>query len=173
MIPHCTIGAPYQSGISKATSIYPDLRYLHYIFSQTLAGKQTTPVNVTMLDATLLSHIYKGLSVEMGQIIARIASNFATDLRKQSLGLQPFITRIAHYLKLDIVGSNLTEVLRPPFLQTSLFFRTWGWGIEMRRVTTPSAQSKFSRSSPLQDRRASRHNYLSCHLFHKPPLSGT
>lgn len=34
-----TPGAPYHSGISKATSIFPTFCYLHAIASQTLAGR--------------------------------------------------------------------------------------------------------------------------------------
>lgn len=49
----CTTRAPYQSGISKATSIYHTLRYLHRISSHTLVCKRTTPKNITMLDAPL------------------------------------------------------------------------------------------------------------------------
>lgn len=84
------------------------LRYLHVIASQTLAGQRTIPGNVTLLDTTyLLSHIHKGIIVEMGRIIARIARNFVTNLRKQSLRLGPFITQIVHYLEIDIDGANV------------------------------------------------------------------
>lgn len=63
-----------------------------------------------LLDTYLLSYIHRGITVEMGRIIAPIVRNFATDPRKQSLGLGPFITRIVHYLEIDIVGIDLTMV---------------------------------------------------------------
>lgn len=49
-----------------------------------------------------------GITVAMGRIIAQIARNFATDLRKQSLGLGPFITRIVYYLEINIARADLT-----------------------------------------------------------------
>lgn len=92
-----TTGAPYQSGTSKATCIFLALRYLHVIASQTLARRPTTLGNVTTLDTYLLSHIHRGISIEM-----------------RSKEAVPRAQAIHHpncvYLELDIAGSNLTEV---------------------------------------------------------------
>lgn len=106
----CTTGVPYQSGILKATNIYHALCYLHCITSYTLAGRRTTPRNITTLDATILSHIYRGISIDMARVIARVVRNFPIDYRKQSLGIGPFITRVANYLEIDLVRADLTEV---------------------------------------------------------------
>lgn len=104
----CITRAPHKSGTSKATDIYPT--HLHVISLQTLVGRRTTLGNVTILDSFLLSQVHRGLSIEMGWIIAQIARNFATNPRKQSLGLGPFITWIIYHLELDIARSDLMEV---------------------------------------------------------------
>lgn len=78
----CTTGVPCQNGLAKATGIFLTLRYLHVIASQTLASCQTTQGNVTLLDTYLLSHMHRGITLEMGRIIARIARNFTIDSRK-------------------------------------------------------------------------------------------
>lgn len=54
--------------------------------------------------------MHRGITLEMGRIIARIARNFTIDSRKQSLGLGPFIIRISHYLEINIAGADLTMI---------------------------------------------------------------
>lgn len=73
-----------------------------------LADRRTTPGNITMLDATILFHAYRGISINMARVIDRVSRNFANDPKKQSLGVGRFITRVANYVEIDLAGVDLT-----------------------------------------------------------------
>lgn len=63
-------------------------------YDHELSMKESVGV-VNTIDATILSHVYRGIPVDMMRVFARIAKYYAIDTCKQTLELGPFITRIA------------------------------------------------------------------------------
>lgn len=75
----CMTRVPYHHGLTKVSGILLALLYLHAIVSQTLASRRTTPENITQLETFLLAHRHRGITFEMGRIVAHIMRGFAND----------------------------------------------------------------------------------------------
>lgn len=75
-----------------------------------------------MLNAPILSHMYRGIFLAMTRIIARVTLSFTTNPRNQSLGLGPVNTRMVNYLEIDLAEEDLIEVSTSTILVDPTFF---------------------------------------------------
>lgn len=65
---------------------------------------------VNAIYVAMLSHVFRGIPVDMTIVVARIANEYDIDTRKHILGLRPFVDRIARFLGIDIATTTLTMV---------------------------------------------------------------
>lgn len=65
---------------------------------------------VTAFEVAILACILAKISVELGQIITRIAIKSYLNIKKCVFNIRPLITQIARYYKVDIKGDDLTII---------------------------------------------------------------
>lgn len=86
---------------AKGTVLIPVLRYIHAIIAYTITGRLDSKTVVNAIDVGILSHLYRGILVDLTYIFARQAQDYDSSTLKKSLGLGPFITRVARYFGVD------------------------------------------------------------------------
>lgn len=91
----------------RAYGLRPSLRYLHYILVHTITGPGDNVGVINSIEVAVLSHICRGISVDFSCVFAMIAQDYGSDPGKKTLGLGPFITRVARYFKIDLYAAGV------------------------------------------------------------------
>lgn len=101
------IGWTYLEIVLHSPSLIPVLQYLHAIITYTITGRSNSQTVITTMDAEILSHMFRGISIDLTYVFAHQArATLLTLERRASVSIcssseWPDISALTH-LRLDV-----------------------------------------------------------------------